>query len=58
MAAGASKQQIANALRRLKRKNPTETYVVLRASNGEVAIVTQAYLDSVRGSRDAKPLRA
>lgn len=48
MAAGPTKQQIAAALRQLRKANPTETFVVIRASNGEVAIVTQRYLDSCK----------
>ena len=39
MAASPSKQQIAAALRKLKKTNPGVEYVVLRASNGEVAIL-------------------
>jgi hypothetical protein len=39
MAASPSKQQIAAALRRLQKANPGVEYVVLHASNGEVAIL-------------------
>lgn len=39
MAAGMSKQQINYHLRRLQAKYPETQFVVLRASNGEVAIV-------------------
>lgn len=39
MAASPSKQAIAAALRRLRKANPGIEYVVLRASNGEVAIL-------------------
>ena len=39
MAASPSKQAIAAALRRLRKANPGIDYVVLRASNGEVAIL-------------------
>ena len=48
MGAGVDKATIARHLRKLRKANPTETYVVLRASNGEVAIVTQKYLDECR----------
>lgn len=48
MAASPSKRAIAQRLRRLRKAHPTETFVVLRASNGEVAIVTQRYLDSCK----------
>lgn len=39
MAASPSPEKIRRALRRLERKNPGVEFVVLRASNGEVAIL-------------------
>lgn len=51
MAAGASRQQIARALKRLQTKNPDVAYVVLRASNGEVAIMTKAHVDACKGTK-------
>ena len=39
MAASPSQKQINAYLRRMKKKNPGVEYVVLRASNGEVAIL-------------------
>jgi hypothetical protein len=39
MAASPSKSQIQSELRRLQKKNPGVEYVILRASNGEVAIL-------------------
>jgi len=39
MAASPSKSQINVALRRLQKKHPGVEFVVLRASNGEVAIL-------------------
>lgn len=41
MAASPSKEQIRAALNGLAKKNPGVTYVVLRASNGEVAILPE-----------------
>lgn len=46
MAASPSKQQIARALRRLQKKNPGVEFVVLRASNGEVAIMPKEKVQS------------
>jgi hypothetical protein len=51
MGASPSKEWISRKLRALKRKNPNEEYVVLRASNGEVSIVTRKYLEECRGGR-------
>jgi len=48
MSASPSQAAINAALRRLQRKNPGVVYQVLRASNGEVAIVTKAYVDAAR----------
>ena len=39
MAASPSKAAIAAALRKLRKANPGIEYVILRASNGEVAIL-------------------
>lgn len=39
MAASPSKQQIQAALRKLQKKNPGVAFVIIRASNGEVAIL-------------------
>ncbi|MBE3138140.1 MAG: hypothetical protein IMZ43_12235 [Thermoplasmata archaeon] len=43
MGTGISQDRINRKLRYLKKKNPNQEYVVLRASNGEVAIVTKEY---------------
>jgi len=43
MGAGVSQDRINRRLRYLKKKNPNQEYVVLRASNGEVAILTKEY---------------
>jgi len=43
MGAGVSQDRINRRLRYLKKKNPNQEYMVLRASNGEVAIVTKEY---------------
>lgn len=48
MAAGLTKQQISSALRRLKKKNPGVEYTVLRASNGEVAILPTKQVEASR----------
>ena len=47
MAASPTKQQITRKLRYLNTRYPeNRPYVVLRASNGEVAILPKAYVDS------------
>jgi hypothetical protein len=43
MGAGLTRKQISNKLRYLRKKNPGQDYVVLTASNGEVAIVTKEW---------------
>ena len=43
MGAGISKAKINRKLHSLKKKNPGQNYVVLHASNGEVAIVTEEW---------------
>lgn len=49
MAASPSKQQIARKLRELKRKYPDTEFHVLRASNGEVAIIpVQPIVDALQ----------
>lgn len=50
MAASPSQQVINRKLRELERKTGKK-HVVLRASNGEVAILSQEYVDSVRGAK-------
>lgn len=45
MSAGLSKRQIYDKLRYLKKKFPEKSYLVLRASNGEVAFVTKEWHD-------------
>ncbi len=45
MAAGMSQAKINRKLRELQKKNPGEKYRVIRASNGEVAIITQKWYD-------------
>ncbi len=45
MGAGISQARINRKLKSLQKKNPGEVYRVIRASNGEVAIVTQKWHD-------------
>jgi hypothetical protein len=49
MAATPSYQEIQQALRRLQKKNPGVEYQVLRASNGEVAIMPKKQVDILTG---------
>ena len=48
MAASPSQAKIKAALRRLQKKNPGVEYVVLRASNGEVAIMPKSYVEACK----------
>ncbi len=49
MAASPSRQAIMAKIRRLQKKNPGQKYVVLHASNGEVAIVTKEWFKACTG---------
>jgi hypothetical protein len=42
MSASPNQKQIQSALRRLQKQNPGVEYVVLHASNGEVAILPKS----------------
>jgi hypothetical protein len=53
MAASPSQQQINAALRRMQAKNPGVEFVVLRASNGEVAILPKG--EDIYGNRLMNP---
>lgn len=48
MGAGGSQKQINRKLAHLKKKNPGQEYVVQRASNGEVAILTKEWVGQCR----------
>lgn len=47
MARSPSKTEINRALRRLQKNNPGVTFRVIRASNGEVAIIPTTTLERV-----------
>ena len=51
MGASISQKRIYDKLRYLKKKNPGQRYVVLRASNGEVAIITKEWYEATTGRK-------